>query len=134
MLISLAAKPIRDRGIRWKENYGKKSAGLKKKMEHALPGSYFRYEGMDYTTGHPYYCVIGPSVSKRYGKSFFAGIKKLPKHPERNKYYPPTGKYFSSLSQALQHAKKMWNIPHPQNAGNYLKQDLLPIDIPKHLK
>lgn len=134
MLIVLSGRRrIRDKGIHWKENYGKRSKGVKKKFEKMLPGSYFRWEGKDYESGHPYYVVVGPAVSKRVGKSFFAGVKKLPKNPE-DKTYSPSGKYFSSLKSALSYASTMWGISYPKNAGSYRSHDLAAIDIPKHIK
>lgn len=134
MIIVLSGrKRLKDRHIAWKETYGKKSVGLKKKFEKMLPGSYFRWEGYDSESGHPYYVVVGPAISKRQGKSFFAGVKKLPKDP-RKKSYSPSGKYFASLKLAISHASKMWGIVFPRNAGNYSVQDLLPLDIPKHIK
>ena len=124
---------IKDRGIRWKEHYGEKSIGLKKKFDAQLPGAYFRWEGFDHETGHPYYVVVGPAISQRHGRSFFAGVKKMPKDP-RKAAYSPSGKYFSSFRSALSHASDMWGITIPRNAGNYSKHDLLNIDIPRHVK
>jgi len=126
-------KPIKDRGIRWKESYHEKSEDVKKKFEKLLPHSYFRWEGHDYYSGHDYYVVVGPAISKRYGKSFFAGHKKLPKE-KKKKAYSPTGEYFPALMSALQHARKKWNVPMPQDAVNYQKSDLASIDIPRHVK
>lgn len=125
---------LKDRGIRWKEHYGPKSKDLKKKFEELLPGSYFRWEGMDHESGHPYYVVVGPAISKRVGKSFFAGVKKLPKDPKHHKAYSPSGKYFPSLRSAISHAVQMWGVAAPKNAGHYKKEHLLSIDIPKHIK
>jgi len=133
MLIFASRRRIKERGIRWKETYGEKSSQLKKKFESQLPGSYFRWEGFDYESGHPYYIVVGPSISKRYGKMFFAGIKKLPKDP-RKKSYSPSGQYFPSLRSALSHTIDMWGTRMPKNAGNYQKQDLIGVDIPRHMK
>ena len=130
---SQGRKRIKDRGINWQETYKEKSKSAKKHFESILPGSYFRWEGMDHTTGHPYYVVVGPAVSERYGKSFFAGIKKMPKDP-RKKSYSPSGKYFSSLRSALSHAVKMWGVRFPQTAGSYTKNDIDKIKIPRHVK
>ena len=132
-IIIAGRRRIKDRHIRWEERYGKKSKNVKKYFEKRLPGSYFRWEGFDYETGHPYYIVVGPAISKRYGKSFFAGIKKLPRNPNK-KAYSPSGKYFSSLGTALSHAVKMWGIKFPTEAGNYKKNDLQTINIPRHMK
>lgn len=133
MQIVLAGKKIKDRGIRWQESYYEKSASMKKRFEKMLPGSYFRWEGFDYTTGSNYYVVVGPANSERHGKSFFAGVKKMPKDPKK-KAYSPTGKYFSSLAGALSHAVNKWGTKFPKNAGKYSKSDLLPLDIPRHMK
>jgi len=131
--IEASRKRIRDRGIHWEEHYHEKSKAMKKKFEKMLPKSYFRWEGMDHTTGHPYYVVVGPAISQRYGKMFFAGIKKMPKNPKK-KAYSPTGKYFPSLRGALSHATEMWGIRFPQDAGAYTKNDLEPLNIPRHMK
>ena len=133
LIVFSGRKRIKDRGIRWKEKYGERSIGLKKKFEKMLPGSYFRWEGFDHESGHPYYIVVGPAISKRKGKSFFAGIKKMPKDPKK-KAFSPSGKYFGSLKGALAHAVDMWGISFPKNAGNYSKNDLMSFDIPRHMK
>ncbi len=126
-------KRIRDRHIKWEETYGQKSEELKKRFEKMLPGSYFRWQAMDHESGHPYYVVVGPAISERYGKSFFAGVKKMPKDPKA-KAYSPSGKYFSALRGALSHAVEMWGVRFPQSAGAYSKHDLANIDIPRHMK
>jgi len=128
-----AGKRLKDRNIQWKEEYHEKSKNIKKKFEKLLPGSYFRWQGHDYTSGHDYYVVVGPAISRRYGKSFFAGNKKLPKDHHK-KSYAPTGKYFSSLAGAIRHAREFWGITMPPNVGQYTKADLEPIDIPKHIR
>lgn len=134
MRITIAGRRrLKERHIRWQEHYGRKSKDVKKRFEHMLPGSYFRWEGFDHESGHPYYVVVGPAVSKRYGKSFFAGVKKMPKDPKK-KAYSPSGKYFESLRAALSYAVEMWGVKMPQNAGSYGKHDLAPLDIPKHIK
>jgi hypothetical protein len=133
LIIYSGRRRLRDRHIQWKEKYGDKSKNVKRKFDKILPGSYFRWEGLDRESGHPYYVVVGPSVSKKYGKSFFAGVKKLPKNP-RKKAYSPSGKYFHNLKSALAHANSMWGTPFPMEAGNYNKNDISNIDIPKHIK
>jgi len=133
IVITSSRKRIKERGIKWEETYGKRSMEAKKHFEKILPKAYFRWEGFDYESGHPYYVVVGPAISKRYGKSFFAGVKKMPKDP-RKKAYSPSGKYFPSLRSALSHASDMWGIKFPQDAGNYTKNDLEPLNIPRHVK
>lgn len=130
--ITAGRRRIKDRNIRWHEHYGQKSGDLKRHYEKVLPGSYFRWEGYDYETMHPYYVVVGPSVSQRYGKMFFAGIKKLPNEPKK-KTYPPAGKYFSNLSAAMKHAEEYWGVQRPPNMTNYSKTQLMTIHIPKHI-
>ena len=131
---SSRGKRIKDRGILWKEHYKEKSENIKKKFEKLLPKSYFRWEGHDYYSGHDYYVVVGPAISRRYGKAFFAGHKKLPKEKSK-KAYSPTGEYFPSLMAALRHAKEKWGVKFPQDLlTNYTKQDLAPIEIPRHVK
>ena len=97
---------IRDRGIRWEEHYGERSKGLKKRFDVELPGSYYRWEGFDHQSGHPYYVVVGPAISKRHGKTFFAGVKKMPRDPTK-KSYSPSGKYFPALKSALSYASEI---------------------------
>lgn len=134
MKIVLAGrKRIKDRHIPWKEEYGEKSKNIKRKFEKMLPGSYFRWQGFDHETGHPYYVVVGPAFSKRHGKSFFAGVKKMPTDPKK-KSYSPSGKYFPTLQSALSHASEMWGIIPPRNAGKYTKNHLAALDLPKHVK
>lgn len=133
IILEAGRKRLKERHIRWKESYHDRSESVKNHFEKILPGSYFRWEGFDYTTGHPYYVVVGPSISRRYGKSFFAGVKKLPKS-RKKKAYSPSGKYFPTLKAALSHASEMWGIKFPQNIGNWTRQDLLPLNIPRHIK
>ena len=133
MIVLAARKRIKDRGIKWEETYKEKSKAAKKHFEKVLPGAYFRWEGMDHTTGHPYYVVVGPAISERYGKSFFAGIKKMPIDPKK-KAYSPTGKYFSSLRSALHHATDMWGVRMPLKSGSYTENDLKQIKVPRHMK
>ena len=132
-IITAGRRRLKERGIRWEERYGKKSKDAKVKFEKILPGSYFRWEGFDHESGHPYYVVVGPAISNRYGKSFFAGVKRMPKDPKK-KAYSPSGKYFESLRGALSHAVGMWGVPMPKNAGSFHKNDLMGIKIPKHVK
>ena len=67
------ATPIKERGIKWQESYGDKSAPLKKSMEEQVGiGSYFRWEGYDHTTDTEYYVVVSPGYSEKKGYFFFA--------------------------------------------------------------
>jgi hypothetical protein len=132
-------KRIRDRGIRWEETYRDRSQPLKDRFEKQVgPGSYYRYEGHDFTSNSVYYVVIGPSVHKNLGKIFFAGIKKVPiaeftQDPD-TKTYSPYGEYFHNMKAALVYANKRWGTPIPKNQPQYMKKDLLHADVPEHVK
>lgn len=133
LTVTSGRRRIKDKGIKWDENYGEKSRDVKKRFEKILPGSYFRWVGKDYEDACWRYVVIGPAVSKREGKSFFAGNKKMPTDPKK-KAYSPSGKYFSSLRGAIAYAIDMWGVRMPQDAGTYTKSDLEGINIPSHIK
>lgn len=128
-------KRIKDRGIDWKERYGEKNIALKKRFEKDLgEGSYYRWEGHDYTTDSDYFVIVGPAIDKYDNKSFFSGIKKLPPKSQRKKVYAPSGKYFPSIISALAHANKMWGVTMPDNQQDYSDSDLAGINIPRHMK
>jgi len=128
-------KRIKDRGIRWKEHYHERSLPLKKRFNKDIgPGSYYRWEGHDYTTDSDYFVVVGPAVQKHGQKSFFAGIKKYPPKWERKKVYAPSGKYFNNIMSALSHTSKMWGVTMPQNQQEYNTVDLANVKIPRHVK
>lgn len=102
------SKPIKDRGIKWVETYGDKSAYLKKEFEEQVgPGSYFRWEGHDNTTGNDYYVVVAPGYSKKQGYHFFAGLRKMPAD------HGASGKYFNSMREAIHYAYETWRVPKP---------------------
>jgi hypothetical protein len=127
-------KKIKDRGIKWQENYQEKSKSLKKKFDNEIgSGAYRRWVGHDYTSDSNYYVVVGPTIQSDLGKCFFAGIKKLPNDPDK-KVYSPSGEYFTDLIAAYSHATDKWGVPFPQNQSNITKQMLEPIDIPEHIK
>jgi len=127
-------KRIKDRGIKWVEHYGEKSAPLKKRFDKDLGAmSYMRWEGHDYTTDSDYFVVVGPAETEDLKKMFFAGIKKLPKDPEK-KIYAPSGEYFSTIKAAFSHASDKWAVPFPKEAPPYTLMDLQGIEIPRHVK
>jgi hypothetical protein len=127
-------KRIKDRGIDWEEIYRQKSESLKKRFDKSIgPGSYYRWEGHDYTSNSDYYVVVGPTIQQDLGKCFFAGIKKLPNDPHK-KVYSPSGEYFTTITAALSYASDKWGIKFPQNQQNYTKQMLEFVDIPEHIK
>jgi hypothetical protein len=132
-------KRIRDRGIRWEEIYRKRSKPQKEKFEKQIgPGSYYRWEGHDYTSNSIYYIVVGPSIQHNIGKMFFAGIKKIPieefTKDTDTKTYSPYGEYFPSIKAALIYASQRWGIPIPKNQVAYNKDSLVNADIPEHVK
>lgn len=125
---------IKDRGIIWKEHYREKSDDLKRRFDEQIgPGSYYRWEGHDYTTNSDYFVVVGPAQTKEGRKQFFAGIKKLPDDPEKT-VYAPYGDYFPSIMAALSHASEKWDVRIPQGQPNYTVAELAPIEIPRHVK
>jgi len=137
LLKTSGRRRIKDRGIRWEETYHERSAPLKKRFEKELgPGSYYRWEGHDYTTNSDYFVVVGPAQQRSGQKSFFSGVKKLPPRYKRGKVksYAPSGEYFTNIHSALSHASKMWGIVFPQNQDRYDDKDLMRIKIPRHVK
>ena len=127
-------KRIRDRGIKWDPKYHKRSERLKKRFDEKLgPLSYIRWEGHDYTTDSDYFVIMGPSLTKEGRKRFFAGIKKLPDDPKA-KVYAPAGEYFSNSHGALSHVNEKWGVEFPRGAPNYTVDQLIPIEIPRHVK
>jgi hypothetical protein len=121
-----AAKRIRDRNIEWKEIYKKRSLFVKEKFDQAIgPQSYFRWEGDDKEEGNEYYIIVSPSLSDEYGKAFFSGIRKMPAD------YPPSGKYFKSIREALRYARKVWGVPIPMPLPRWTTAHLEGVDITK---
>jgi hypothetical protein len=129
-------KRIKDRGILWKEDYGEKSIKVKERYQKSIgPGSYYKWEGHDYTTDSDYFIVVGPSVDKFGRKQWFAGIKKLPpKYKRKIGIYTPTGKYFTSIVSALGHARDMWGINFPKDQEPYTVQNLENVKVTKKLR
>lgn len=130
-------KRIRDRGIKWDESYHERSAPLKKRFNETIgPGSYYRWEGHDYTTNSDYFVVVGPAIQRSGQKSFFAGVKKLPEGYKRrkSKTYAPSGKYFTNIMSALSHAVEMWGVSFPHGQQKYDQSNLANIEIPRHMK
>lgn len=113
--------PIKDRGIRWEEAYGDKSAYLKQEFEKQVgPGSYFRWEGHDSTTGSDYYAVVTPGFSKKHGFHFFAALRKIPAD------HGASGKKFKYQAEALDYAYETWRVPPPETKPHkpYIDKDL----------
>ena len=131
--VKVATKKIKERGIHWREEYHEKSLSLKKRFNKIIgPNSYIRYNGHDFTTNSDYYVVIGPSVEGNQ-KLYFAGIKKLPRDPEK-KIYSPYGEYFGTIKGAMAYAQKKWGVPFLQNVPDYTAEMLVNVKIPEHIK
>lgn len=127
-------KRIKDRGIEWKQKYHERSNRLRERFNKTIgPLSYFRWEGHDYTTNSDYFIIMGPSLTKEGRKRFFAGIKKLPDDPTK-KVYAPSGEYFTNSVSALSHASEKWGVNYPREAPNYDVQQLINVEIPRHVK
>lgn len=125
---------IKDRGIKWEPRYHERSMRLKDRFEKDIgPLSYIRWEGHDYTTDSDYFVIVGPSLTREGRKRFFSGIKKLPDDPKA-KVYAPSGEYFTSSKAAFSHASEKWAIPFPKEAPNYTVDQLMGIEIPRHVK
>lgn len=131
--------PIKERGINWQEAYEERSLPLKKRFDKEIgPGAYHRWRGHDVTTNSDYFIVVGPSYQQGVGKTFFAGIKKVPvEELDENgetKAYSPYGEYFPSIMAAMSYASDRWGMPIPKNQANYTKEQLAHVDIPEHIK
>ena len=132
-----AAKRIKDRNIGWKEKYTERTEPLKQRYDGQIGlGSYYRWEGHDYTTNSDYYVVCSPAKTKELDDAFFAGIKKLPPIYKRDvtKVYSPYGKYFNNIASALTFLNQKYGIPYPKNQVNYTDENLHGIKIPRFIK
>lgn len=133
----LATRRIRDRNIEWEETYTERTEPLKDRYERQVgPGSYYRWQGHDYTTDSDYYVVCSPARTRDLKKSFFAGIKKLPPNWQEDeaKVYSPYGKYFDNIATALTFLYDKYRIPYPQNQYPYNLTHLADVKIPRTLK
>ncbi len=128
-------KRIKDRGINWKQQYPQHAGHLKKKFDKIIgPGSYYRWQGHDYTTNSDYFVVIGPAMRKDGSKAYFVGIKKMPPPERRKKIYAPSGKYFVTIMGAISHAIQKWGIRMPPDQTMYDLSNLENIKIPRRVK
>jgi hypothetical protein len=113
-MILLAREKLAEKDIKWKETYTDKTSFLKEQFEAVIgQGSYFRFEGEDYSSGDRYYCIIGPAKIKKPRAKFFAGVRKLPAT------YSAGGKYFDSMDSAAKYAKDTWGVPTPSTLRPY---------------
>ena len=136
-MIKISAKRIKDRGIRWEESYTERTKPLHDRyFEKIGPGSYYRWEGHDYTTDSDYYIVVSPAKTKDEKKRFFAGIKKLPPIYKRDiaKVYSPYGEYFTSIKSALSFVNERYGVFFPKGQAAYTINHLQGIKIPRHVK
>ena len=120
-MLVFSGTAIKNRGIKWEEAYGDKSLYLKKSFEEQVgPGSYFRWEGHDSTTGEDYYVVVTPGFSKKKGFHFFAALRKM---PAKN---GASGKKFRTQAEALSYAYDTWRVPPPKTKPHkpYIVNDL----------
>lgn len=95
------------------------------------PNSYYRWEGHDFFTNSDYFVVVGPAQKKDNPNMFFAGIKKMPKDPQKRKnLYVPSGKYFSTIMSALTHSINKWGTTMPSQQPQYTAENIKDINIP----
>lgn len=115
----LAREKLVEKDILWKEVYTDKTSFLKEQYEAVIgPGSYFRFEGEDSTSGDRYYCILGPAKIKKPRAKYFAGVRKLPAT------YSAGGKYFDSMDTAAKYARDTWGVPTPSTLKPYTSAQL----------
>ncbi|MBC8308020.1 MAG: hypothetical protein H8E55_71215 [Pelagibacterales bacterium] len=136
-MIKISAKRIKDRNIRWEEHYTERTQPLKDRYHESIGvGSYYRWEGHDYTTDSDYYVIVSPAKTKELKKRFFAGIKKLPPIYKRDtaKVYSPYGEYFTTIKSALSFVSDRYGVRFPKGQLSYTIEHLEGIKIPRHVK
>jgi len=118
----VAREKLVEKGIDWKQTYTDKTLFLKEQFEDVVgPGSYFRFEGTDITSGDSYYCIIGPAKIHHPRAKFFAGVRKLPAT------FSAGGKYFDSLDSAARYARETWGVDTPRELKPYTSSSLIGI-------
>ncbi len=136
-MIKISAKRIKDRGIQWEEAYTERTEPLKARYGDTIgQGSFYRWEGHDYTTDSDYYVIVSPAQTKELHKKFFAGIKKLPPKFKRDetKTYSPYGEYFNTIKSALSFISERYGVRFPKGQVSYTVDHLKGIKIPRHVK
>jgi len=136
-MIKISAKRIKDRNIRWEEAYTERTKPLKERYSEKIgAGSFYRWEGHDYTTNSDYYVIVSPARTKELKKKYFAGIKKLPfdYKKESTKVYSPYGEYFNTIKSALSFVRERYGVTFPAGQTAYSVEHLLEVDIPRHVK
>ena len=122
MMQVIAKEKLVEKDIEWKEAYTDKTHFLKEQFDEVVgPGSYFRFEGHDHTSGDDYYCILGPAKIRKPSAKFFAGVRKLPAT------FSAGGKYFDSMDGAANYAKETWGVPVPKSLKAYTSASLFGI-------
>ena len=120
MKIVTSREKLVEKNIKWGQAYTEKTQFLKEQFEATVgPGSYFRFEGTDQSSGDSYYCIVGPAKVHDPKAKFFAGVRKLPAT------YSAGGKYFDSLSSAAAYARDTWGITTPKELVPYTADALV---------
>lgn len=110
----LARQKLVEKDIKWEEKYTEKTFFLKEQFDDIIgTGSYYRFEGYDFTSGDSYYAIIGPARVHKPRAKFFAGVRKLPAT------YSAGGKYFDSMDSAIRYAHETWGVPIPKDIKPY---------------
>lgn len=118
-MITTAKTKLAELPITWKEAYTDKTKRLKDMYGDIVgSGSYFRFEGVNRQNGDEYYIVVGPSKVKSPKPMFFSGVRKLPSD------FSASGKEFSEMREAIDHAKDTWGIDIPSGISYYDAGDL----------
>ena len=114
-----AKEKLAEKDIEWQETYTDKTHFLKEQFEDIVgPGSYFRFEGTDHSSGDGYYCILGPAKIHKPRAKFFAGVRKLPAP------FSAGGKYFDSMDGAAKYARDTWGVPTPRSLKPYTSAHL----------
>jgi hypothetical protein len=118
-MITTAKTKLAELPITWKEAYTDKTKRLKDMYDDIVgSGSYFRFEGVNRQNGDEYYVVCGPAKVKSPKPMFFSGVRKLPSD------FSASGKEFSEMREAIDHAKETWGIDIPSSISYYDSGDL----------
>ena len=114
-----AREKLVEKDIEWGQVYTDKTKFLKEMFSDVIgPGSYFRFEGTDSSSGDSYYCILGPAKIHKPRAKFFAGVRKLPAT------FSAGGKYFDSMDSAARYARETWGVPTPKELKPYTSSAL----------
>jgi len=121
-IVRVAREKLVEKDIDWAETYTDKTEYLKKQYDDVIgPGSYYRFEGKDDSSGDEYYCIIGPAKVHKPKAKWFAGVRKLPAT------FSAGGKYFDSLDSAAKYARETWGVATPKSLKPYTSAALFGI-------